>query len=318
MSPPERVLITGYSGFVGRHLVPLCREHYPDAELVGTSHLPIVREETASPISGVQADLRDRDQVRRLIDDSQPDLIIHLAGQASVAESWNHPEDTLTINAGGAVNLLEAVRAANLSPRILLIGSAEQYGVVAPEENPIPEDHPMLPVNPYAVSKVTQDLLGYQYYASYGLPIMRVRAFNSFGPHQSPVYVISSFARQLALIEAGHAEPVIRVGNLAVQRDFLAVGDVVRAYLRLADSGHPGEAYNVGSGVPVSVERILELLQSLSPAHVEIRKDPERFRPVDVPVAYADIARLRRDTGWQPVTSLIDALREVLDYWRQE
>ncbi|HEV8193357.1 MAG TPA: GDP-mannose 4,6-dehydratase [Ktedonobacterales bacterium] len=316
ISPPERVLITGYSGFVGRHLVPLCREYYPDAELIGTSHLPIV--ETSPVISGIQADLRDGDQVRHLIGGSRPDLIIHLAGQASVAESWTHPEDTLAINAGGAINLLEAVHAANLSPRILLIGSAEQYGVVAPEENPIREDHPMLPVNPYAVSKVTQDLLGYQYYAGYGLPVIRVRAFNSFGPHQPPAYVISSFARQIALIEADHAGPVIRVGNLAVQRDFMAVGDVARAYLRLADSGHPGEAYNVGSGVPVSIERILEMLLSLSSVHVEVHEDPELLRPVDVPVTYADITRLQRDTGWRPMTPLIDVLRDVLGYWREQ
>jgi len=316
MSSPERILITGSSGFVGRHLVPLCRERYPDAELIGVSHLPVAREEPMPGFVAVQADLRDGEQMRQLIAERRPDLIIHLAGQASVADSWKRPQETFAINAGGALNLLEAVRAAGLSPRIVLAGSAEQYGIVAPGDNPIREDHSMLPVTPYAVSKVTQDLLGYQYYAGYGLPVMRARAFNAFGPRQPPTYVVASLARQLALIEAGFAEPVIHVGNLAAQRDFLAVRDVARAYLALADSGQPGAAYNLGSGVPVAIARILELLRSLSTARVETRIDPERLRPIDVPVAYADVTRLRRDTGWQPERPLLDALREVLDYWR--
>src|SRR5579885_849973 len=143
MAPPDRVLITGYSGFVGRHLVPQCRAHYPDAALFGVSHLPVA-EQPIADFMALQADLRDRDQVRRLIAEMRPDLIVHLAGQASVAESWRRPEETLAVNAGGAVNLLEAVHAAGLSPRVLLIGSAEQYGVVAAEQNPINEDQPML------------------------------------------------------------------------------------------------------------------------------------------------------------------------------
>ena len=318
MPSPERILITGSSGFVGRHLMPLCHERYPDAELIGISHLPSANEGSVSQYTLLQADLRHRDQIRHLIATSRPDLILHLAGQASVAESWQHPEDTLAVNAGGAINMLEAVHLAGLSPRVLLIGSAEQYGVIAPEDNPIREDQPMLPVNPYAVSKVAQDLLGYQYYVSYGLPIIRVRAFNHFGPLQPPAYVIPSFARQLALVEAGRAEPVVHVGNLSAERDFLPVGEVARAYLALADHGHPGEAYNVGSGVPVTAEYILDVLRSLSTVQVDVRVDPERLRPTDVPVAYADITRLRRDTDWQPMWSIADALREVLDYWRQQ
>ena len=318
MPSPERILITGSSGFVGRHLMPLCHERYPDAELIGISHLPIANEGSVSQYTLLQADLRHRDQIRHLIATSRPDLIVHLAGQASVAESWKQPEETLAVNAGGAVNLLEAVHAAGLSPRVLLIGSAEQYGIIAPEDNPIREDQPMLPANPYAVSKVAQDLLGYQYYVGYGLPIIRVRAFNHFGPRQPPAYVIASFARQLALVEAGRAAPVIQVGNLSAERDFLPVGEVVRAYLALAEQGHPGEAYNVGSGVPVTAGTLLEVLRSLATVPVEVRVDPERLRPTDVPVAYADITRLAQDTGWRPQWSMAEALREVLAYWRQQ
>lgn len=317
-SYPNRILITGSSGFVGRHLAPLCRAAYPHAELFGMSHGVLGGEHESAVVRLLDGDIRNREHVREILARARPDWIIHLAGQASVAESWKHPDLTLAINAGGAVNLLEEVHAAGLQPRIVLVGSAEEYGAVAPEENPVLEQHQLLPVSPYAVSKAAQDLFGFQYYASYALPVMRVRAFNHFGPWQPPAFVIASFARQIALIEAGRMEPIVRVGNLTAQRDFLSVRDVVRAYIALAARGRAGEAYNVGSGVPTAIEKILEMLISQSTVPITVRVDAELFRPVDVPVVYADTTRVQRDTGWKPEVSLLDALIETLDYWRQQ
>lgn len=317
-SEPNRILITGYSGFVGRYLAPLCHARYPEAALFGMSH-EIPRGERGSPyLTVLNGDIRDREQVRQILVRARPDWIIHLAGQASVAESWKRPDVTLAINAGGAVNLLEEVHVAGLEPRIVLVGSAEEYGAVAPGDNPVSEQQQLLPVNPYAVSKAAQDLLGYQYYASYGLPIMRVRAFNHFGPFQPPAFAIASFARQIALIEDGRMEPIVQVGNLTAQRDFLSVRDVVQAYIAIAASGRAGEAYNVGSGTPTAVEKILELLVAQATVPITVRVDADLFRPVDVPVVYADTSRLQHDTGWQPAVSLLDALAETLNYWRQQ
>lgn len=317
-SGPDRILITGYSGFVGRHLAPLCHACYPHAELFGLSHGMPSGEHDFAYLTLLDGDIRDREHVRQVLGRARPDWIFHLAGQASVAESWKHPDVTLAINAGGAVNLLEEVHISGLEPRIVLVGSAEEYGAVAPEANPVSEQQQLLPVNPYAVSKAAQDLFGYQYYASYSLPIMRVRAFNHFGPFQPPAFVIASFARQIALIEAGRMEPIVRVGNLTAQRDFLSVHDVVQAYVEIAAHGRAGEVYNVGSGVPTAIETILDLLVSQSTVPITVRVDSELFRPVDVPVVYADTSRLQQDTEWQPAVSLLDALVETLNYWRHE
>lgn len=265
----------------------------------------------------VAADLRDADALRRAIAEVRPELIFHLAGQASVATSWSDPYATLTINAGGAVHLFEALRAEGLAPRIILIGSGEQYGHVPPEDNPIAEACPQQPVNPYAVSKAAQDLYGYQYFVSYGLPIIRVRAFNHFGPAQSDTFVIASFAHQIARIEAGKAPPELHVGNLTPRRDFLPVEDVIHAYRALADRGHPGDVYNVGSGEARSIEQVLNTLLALARRPIAVLPDPARFRPADAPVLVADISHIREHTGWSPIVPFGEALRRTLDFWRE-
>lgn len=312
---PSRILITGHTGFVGSYLIAACRARFPTAELAGLAHLPAPH----GAFDGMHeefADLTDAEQVRTAIADARPDLIFHLAAQSSVAASWKDPVRTLAINAGGTISLLEAVRAEGISPRIVLIGSGEQYGLVRPEDNPISEDCLPRPANPYAVSKVAQDLYGWQYFVAYKLPILRVRAFNHFGPRQSEAFVLSSFARQIARIEAGLAEPVLRVGNLSARRDFLPVEDVVRAYVAIAERGHDGEAYNVGSGQARSIQDMLSRLLAFAHAPIAVETDSALLRPVDVPLLVADTTRLRRDTGWEPVLPLDDALRHTLDYWR--
>ena len=200
--------------------------------------------------------------------------------------------------------------------RIVLVGSGEAYGLVQPHENPIREETPFRPINPYAVSKAAQDLYGFQYFVAYGLPILRIRAFNHFGPHQSDAFVLPGFARQIALIEAGRADPVVLVGNLQAKRDFLPVEDVVAAYLAVAEHGRPGEVYNVGSGKAHSIGEILDFLVTFAKTPIRVREDPARMRPVDVPILEADISRIQTHTGWNPTVSFESALGEMLDYWR--
>lgn len=313
-----RTLITGASGFVGRHLIERLRAEYPAAPIFGFSHTIHPADETyAHPhLSMLSGDVRSFADMRAAVARARPDWIIHLAGQASVAASWSDPATTLAINAGGAINLLEAVRAEGLAPRIVLVGSGEQYGVVAEQDNPIKETYAPTPVNPYAVAKQAQDLFGYQYWVSYQLPIIRTRAFNHFGPYQGDAFVVASLARQIAEIEAGLRPPTLLVGNLEARRDFLPVGDVAAAYIALAERGTAGSVYNVGSGAARPIAEMLEILLAFATRPIEIQRDPARFRPVDVPLIEADITRLRTETGWEPRIPLNLALRETLDYWR--
>ena len=317
-SRPSRILITGCTGFVGRYLIKQCRLRYPQAILWGLAGHPPSATNTlpVKDIHFVTVDITHPEAVRQAVAQARPDIVFHLAAQASVAASWNNPLDTLTINAGGTIHLLEALRTEHLTPRIILVGSGEQYGMVRPEENPVREDCPFRPANPYAVSKITQDLYGYQYFLAYQLPIMRTRSFNHFGPYQAATFVIPNFARQIALIEAGKADPILLVGNLEAQRDFLPVEDVITAYLAIADWGQAGKAYNIGSSQARSIRSILDLLLSFARVPIEVREDPTRLRPVDVPLLEADTSRLSLHTGWYPTTPFEAALQRTLDYWR--
>lgn len=324
---PARIFITGYKGFVAAHLLAACAQRYPAARLFGLAHrasqpalASLGAPQTPAPaVTEVEGDITDAPRLREILRELQPDLIFHLAAASSVAASWQDPANVLRVNAGGFIALAEAVRALasdGQAPRIVVIGSGEQYGLIRPDENPITEETLPRPANPYAVSKVAQDLYAFQYFKAYGLDAVRVRAFNHFGPGQSADFVIASFARQIARMEAGLSAPTLQVGNLSSQRDFLAVSDVAQAYLALAERGQAGEAYNVGSGVARSIESMLWALRARATIPVEIAVDPARFRPVDVPVLCADTRKLQRDTGWQPAASLDEALGATLDYWR--
>lgn len=315
---PSRILITGVTGFVGSYLVEHCRTHYPQAELFGLCNrkMPQTVLPAMKYVVPLKADITQPEEVHQVIAQSQPDLIFHLAAQSSVGASWSDPIQSLQINAIGTLHLLEALRLEHLTPRVLLVGSGEQYGIVSPQENPILEDHPLRPVNPYAISKVTQELYGYQYFVAYGLPILRVRSFNHFGPRQPDAFVIASFARRIAMIEAGKVEPVLQIGNLQAQRDFLPVEDVVEAYLAVVECGRPGEIYNVGSGQAHSIQDILDHLLALTKTSIRVCEDPARKRPLDIPILTANISRLCNHTGWKPTMLFEVALKETLDYWR--
>ena len=315
---PSRILITGVTGFVGSYLVEQCRARYPQAELFGLYNRKVPRGVPAAMkhITALKADITEAEDVRLALVQSRPDVIFHLAAQSSVAASWSDPVQTFQVNAIGTLRLLETVRLLHPAACIVLVGSGEQYGAVQPHENPIHEACPLRPISPYAVSKATQDLYGYQYFVAYGLPIVRVRSFNHFGPRQADAFVLPGFARQIALMEAGKAEPVVMVGNLQAKRDFLPVEDVVAAYLAVAESGQLGDVYNVGSGHARSIGEILDHLLTLAKIRICIREDAARMRPGDIPILEADISRIQAHTGWKPTVSFESTLEEILDYWR--
>ena len=310
-------LITGIGGFVGGHLAEFLLGQR--VEVVGIDR-PGRVEQAHELLPGLRAaeaiDLMQPDQVREFIATLRPQRVYHLAAQASVSQSWENPAETLTNNIVGQVHLFQAVIAAGLQPRILVIGSNEEYGPVRPEDLPVGEEHPLRPISPYAVSKVAQDLLGYQYFVSHRLHCVRMRPFNHIGPRQSEAFVAASFAKQIAEAEAGLQEPMIRVGNLETQRDFTDVRDVVRGYWLATERGEPGEVYNIGSGRAVAIGNILQRLVAYARLPLKVEQDPGMFRPADIPISYADCRKLRLRTGWEPSIALEQTLKDMLEYWR--
>ena len=313
-----RALITGAGGFVGGHLCAYLLAH-TDWELTGTVNPRPVEDQPPEPrLTLCHADLRDPMVVQDLLCKVQPDCVFHLAAQSSVSASFKDPWPTLENNIRAQLNLLEAARASRREVRMLVIGSAEEYGAPTPEELPLTEQNPLRPSTPYSVSKVAQDFLGLQYHLSYGLPVVRVRPFNHTGPGQSPRFVVPAFASQIAHIEAGLQEPVMKVGNLDAARDFTDVRDIVRAYYLAVTQAEPGEVYNLASGRPQSIRGLLESLLSLSDAEIRVERDPARYRPVDVPQVYGSADKFRRRTGWKPEVHFDQTLRDTLDYWRAQ
>jgi len=312
-----RALITGINGFAGGHLAEhlLAATDYQVWGIArgGIANLPSLHDR----VDAVDVDLTDRAAVDALIDTARPDVVFHLAAQAHVPTSWKDPAGTLIANISMQLHLCEALHAADLQPRIVVVSTGEVYGAVEPNDVPIDEAVPLRPVNPYAVSKAAQDLLAYQQHRAYKLPIVRVRPFNHAGPRQSDGYAPTAFAHQIARIEAGLQPPVVQVGNLDAQRDLSDVRDIVRGYLLAAEHGEAGTVYNLGSGRPVAMRTVLDTLLSLSTATITVELDPARMRPVDVPVIACDAARFRDRTGWQPEIALEHTLHDVLNDWRQ-
>ncbi|MGB0387026.1 MAG: GDP-mannose 4,6-dehydratase [Ardenticatenaceae bacterium] len=313
-----RVLITGVSGFAGSHLADFLLDQ-GDFEVWGTYRSGVgSAAHLVDRITLRQIDLIEPNAVHDLLAECQPERIYHLAGQAFVAVSWKDPWPTLENNIRPQLNLLQAMVNLELEARILCVTSMKLYGQTTAEDLPIDELTPLRPDSPYAVSKLTQDMLCAQYFRSYGLYNVRARPFNHIGPRQNERFVASSFAKQIAEIECGLRSPVMHVGNLAAQRDFSDVRDMVRAYYLLLEHGEAGEAYNLGRGEPNSVQKLLDLLLSFTEMHIDVRVDRSRLRPSNVPVSYADTLKLRAATNWAPQISFEDSLRDVLDYWRRK
>lgn len=315
-----RVLITGITGFAGSHLVEYLLAEVPGVEIFGTkrwrSRMENI-EHLQADIQLVECDLKDANAVRQVLTDVRPERIFHLAAQSYVPASWRAPSETLENNINSQTNIFEAMRALDLDARIQIAGSSEEYGLVHPDEVPIKETNPLRPLSPYAVSKVAQDLLAYQYFRSYGLKAIRTRGFNHTGPRRGEVFVTSNFAKQIAAIEAGMHEPVIRVGNLSAQRDFTDVRDIVRAYWLALEKGTPGEVYNLASGKAITIRELLDMLLELSEVEVEVEVDPDRLRPSDVEILLGDYSKFHADTGWEPRIPLSKTVEDLLNYWRQ-
>ena len=310
------VLITGAGGFVGNHLAEHLHAIHPNATLCGTTLQ--FTETTNKHIETIfQLDMKDYDRVYDMLKTCQPDYIYHLAAQAFVPRSFEDPWETLENNIRSQLNLIKACLDLKIRPRILIISSAEIYGPVAPEEIPITENTLLRPTSPYSVSKVTQDMLGLQYFLSHELSIMRARAFNHIGPGQNSRFVAPAFALQIAKIEANQQEAVIYVGNLKAERDFTDVRDIVRGYQLITETGQAGQAYNIASGKAYSIQFLLDTLLSYSNINIEVRVDPDRLRPVDVPIIRGDYSRVYQDTGWEPSIPIEDTLKEVLTDCRQ-
>jgi len=301
---------------VGGHLCA-CLLAHTDWDLVGTVYPhPVEAQPSPSRLRLLYADLRDPQGVLALVSEKRPDYVLHLAAQSFVPTSFADPWDTLENNIRAELNLLEAVRRSGREVRFLVIGSNEEYGAPGPGELPQTEESALRPNNPYAVSKVAQDFLGLQYHLAYGVPVVRVRPFNHTGPGQSPRFVVPAFASQIARIEAGLQEPVVKVGNLNAARDFSDVRDIVRAYHLAVTQGRPGEVYNLASGRPQSISGLLDTLLSYSQAEIRVERDPARYRPVDVPEVYGSGEKFRRQTGWVPQIPFEKTLRDTLEYWR--
>jgi GDP-4-dehydro-6-deoxy-D-mannose reductase len=307
--------VTGAAGFVGTHLV---RQLLAAGEPVIGVYKPGTTPGAEPAVDWRAVDLLDGVAVRALVAAVRPTQVYHLAGQPSVARSWRDPAGTFRANVETTVLLLDALLTAGLTPVVLVVGSNEMFGLTRPEEQPLGEDAPFRPLNPYATSKVAQEFVALQYGASHGLPAVRVRPFMHIGPGQRPDFAVASFARQIAAIEAGHQPPVVRVGNLAAERDVTDVRDIVRGYHVLATRGRPGEAYNLGRGQAYRIGDLLEMLLSLAYCSITVEVDPALLRPADTPVVLCNPRKVQRETGWHPEIPIEQTLRDTLDYWRQQ
>ena len=314
-----RLLITGITGFVGSHMAEYALAQ--GAEVFGSARWRSRTENIEhlkDKIQLVECDLRDVASTRRLLETTSPTHVVHLAAQSFVGTSWHSPAETMSTNITSQMNLLEGMRALKLEARFLAIGTSEEYGLVHPDELPIKETNPLRPLSPYAVSKVAQDMMGFQYFRSYGLPIVRTRAFNHEGPRRGEVFVTSNFAKQVAEIEAGLRKPVMFVGDLTPRRDYSDVRDIVQGYWMLLDRGDPGEVYNLCSGRPWAIQQVLDFLLDASRVKgITVELDHARLRPSDVMVLDGDSSKIRKAVGWQVSIPFERTLEDLLAYWRE-
>ncbi len=318
---PTRVLISGVTGFVGSHLAEFCLDK--GCLVFGTGR-------RRSPLTNVQAlltnkrfklmemELDDARSISSAINSARPDMVFHLAAQSFVPTSFQSPHYTLKVNILGTLTLLESLRewSRGASPMIQIAGSSEEYGLVYQEECPIVETQALRPLSPYGVSKVACDLLGAQYARSYGMQIVRTRAFNHEGARRGKEFVTSNFAYQ-AVLAAARKLSELKVGNLDAVRDFSHVKDVVRAYWLALEKGEPGEVYNICSGKGTTIHQVIDILSCIVGRQLPFSLDRQRLRPSDVPYLVGDCTKFRQQTGWEPELTFEDAMRDLVVYWRE-
>lgn len=314
----KKALIIGAGGFVGGYLAK-CLENEFNMEVHATKLPGTEAMEDLSFLKDrvYELDILNKADIVDLLYGIRPDYIFHLAAQSSVSAAWKNPTITIDVNIKGSVNVMDSVRELYYKPRVVIIGSGEEYGHIKEDETPITEETKLRPGNIYAATKACQNMIGSIYSKAYDMEIMLVRAFNHVGPGQSPIFVVSDFCKQVAEIEKGLRKPVMYVGNLAAKRDFTDVRDVVRAYGLLALKGRAGETYNVGSGHAVVIREMLDRIIGMSGTDIRVEVDQNKIRPVDVPIIEADITKINAETGWKPEIPFEQTLREVLDYWRE-
>lgn len=306
-----KVLITGIDGFVGNYLANFLLEK--NNEVYGTT---ILDDYQKDKVIVKKMNLLDSENVNKIIEEIKPDKIFHLAGQSAVGVSWEIPTVTINVNVNGTINILEAIRKNKLKTRILIVGSSDEYGRVTPKDCPVTEEKDLKPESPYGISKKTQEEISKLYEKVYNLDIVMVRPFNHIGVGQGKNFVVSDFASKISEIEKGECN-ILKVGNLEAYRDFTDVKDIVRGYDLLLEKGIKGEIYNIGSGKEIKIRTILDKLISMSTKEIKVEVDVEKLRPVDVPLIVCDNSKIKKDTGWVPVISIDETLKEILEYWRK-
>jgi len=317
-----KVLITGITGFVGNHFVDYLLAKHPEVEIHGTV-LPSSNQGPQKEIHYHTCDINEKFQVRKILMEVKPDVIYHLAAQSYVSSSWENPELTLHTNIIGQSNLLEAIRdlrGDDFDPTVVLACSSEEYGPAQSDE-PVSfkENSELRPQSPYAISKIAQDFMGFQYWRSYGMKIVRLRAFNHTGPRREAVFGVSGFAKKIAEIEKGIRPPEIEIRDLSAVRDFTDVRDIVRGYFLASKKCQPGEVYNVCSGRGVSFQQILDKLLSLSTVNdIKVIKDPKGSRPTDGGKIIGDNSKFCSAVSWRPEIDFLDqTLLDMLNFWRE-
>lgn len=301
----KKALITGSQGFVG---------HYLRQELENNGY-KVTGLDLQAGEGVVTADLLQAEQVQEIVEEVRPDTMFHLAGQSNVARSWTIPQKTVELNVIAAINLMEAVRKVNPHCRMVMVGSSDQYGNLGVAGSKVTEDLAVHPQTPYAVSKMAQEEMAKVYVRAYGMNICMTRSFNHGGAGQKKGFLIPDFAAGIVAVERGESS-CLRVGNLTSRRDFTHVRDIVRAYRLIAEKGHAGEVYNVGSGITYSAQEILDKLRTLATCPIPVEQDPSKMRPSDTPVICCDHSKLTEHTGWEHEIPMDKILHEVLNDWR--
>jgi GDP-4-dehydro-6-deoxy-D-mannose reductase len=312
----QKILITGGTGFAGSHLVEaLLEAGYSDVHVTTYGGGDKFVESLINADNIHQLDLTNKEKTHELIKKLQPDQIYHLASFAFVGESFEKAEAVLNNNIVLQQNILSAIKAQSPKSRLLSIGSAEAYGIsLSDDEIPYGEDHPFRPINPYAVSKISQDMLAYSYFISFDLDIVRVRPFNHIGERQTDAFAIPAFTKRIIAIERGETDE-LRVGNLSGIRDFTDVKDMVKAYIIAMNKGIKGEVYNIGSGVGVKMSEVVDKLASLANIEVKIIEDQKLLRPHDLPKVIANNDKIKQ-LGWQPKITLDESLTRIINWYR--
>lgn len=314
-----KALITGITGFVGSHLSDLLLSE-------GLEVFGIVRSNSKmdniahikNRLKLMQGDIREIQSIKKIVDDVEPDYIFHLAANVFIPASWNAPSETIETNVNGTINLLEAIRKSKSSTKIHIAGSSEEYGLVYADELPVKETNPLRPLSPYGVSKAAESLVGWQYFKSYGLNIVRTRAFSHTGPRMGVDYATSNFAKQIVEIERGITPPVIHVGNLNAKRDYLDVRDIVKAYWVAVNKCRYGSIYNVCSKKSRTMKSVLDTQLSIAKKEINVIVDESRLRPAEVESLVGDCSAFKKETGWVPEIPFEDSMKDLLDYWRNK